>query len=304
MIETQEQTQTQDTDALAVVVYRDLAEAQAADLLHAPSGIVAEVVRGAALRGSESEFILAAAKGLFVLSASDHADGLEIVRRAKLAAKGADEERKSYTDLLNRVVKLINGQYRQAIVDGDTAAQVAWGKCQAFEVEERRRIEEAARKERERLEAIERKAREEAEAARRAEEEALRKAEAARAVGDGAAARAAEQEAARKAAMAERREDRADIAAATPVIAATSATVGARKAAGLTMGRTLPTWEYDGEEEACVLRVARAAVAGNVAALRCLTINGTAALLQSKAGAKVDGLRFGVKTAAPGVRVK
>lgn len=303
MTETLEQTQTQDVEALAVVVYRDLAEAQGADLMQAPAGIVAEVVTGAAARGSESTFILAAATGLVVTRAQDHADGLEIVRRAKLAAKGADEERKSYTDILGRVVKWINEQYRQAIADGDTAAQVAWGKCQAFEVEERRRVEEAARKERERLEAIERKAREEAEAARRAEEEALRKAEEARAAGDEAAARAAEQEAARKAAMAERREERADVAAAAPVSIPSAVTPAARKAAGISKPRELPTWEYDGpQEEACVLRVARAAVAGNVAALKCLTINPTAALLQAKAGATVDGLRFGTKSAMPGVR--
>lgn len=313
-----------DAEVVSVVVYRDTSEALAAirnGVLVAPSGVLAEVQAGALVRAEESATVLAEARSLVVETPADYLDALAIVKRAKAAGKGADEERTGYVGVINPVVKWINDRYRQAIADAigkDTgAAAIAWGKASAYEAKQKRIADEAAKKAREEAERAERKLREEAEQkriaeeqARQREEEARRKAEEAAAAGDRAAqeqaeaeARQARQEAERNAAAAERREEKAEVAAAAPAYIPPP-TAGLRKSSGVSAGRKVWRAELEdpGNPEACLLKIIKAAADGNVAARRCLMLDGSGARLQAQAGATVPGLRFWSEGASPSVR--
>lgn len=311
------------TEVLSVVVYRNAQEAmvERGALAAAPYGVLAEVQAGALVRSEESRAVLAEAQSLVVATPEDYKTALEIVRRAKIAGKTADEERTSYTAVINPVVKWINDQYRQAIADAtakDTgAAAIAWAKAQDYEAEQQRIANEAARKAREEQERAEKKLREEAEAkrvaeeqARAREEQARREAEEAAAAGDKAAQEQAEaeaeharKEAERNAAAAERREEKAETIAAAPAFIP-PATAGLRKGTGVGKGRKTYhfAFEDEGNPEACLLKIVKAAAAGNVAALRCLMVDPAGARVQSQAGATVPGLRFWEGSASPSVR--
>jgi hypothetical protein len=306
-------------EALAVVIYRDhqtaLDDLQQTQAL-APYGVLAEVQAGALVRSGVSAAALVEAQSLVIVTTENYADALEIVRRGKLASKEADEERTSYTAVINPVVKWINDQYRAAINDGKSAAEIAWNKAGVYQREQQRIADEAAKKAREEQERAERKLREEAEAkriaeeqARQREEDARRKAEEAAAAGDKAAQEAAEaeqiqarKEAERNALAAERREEKAEVVAAAPTYIPQS-TAGALKGTGISKGRPLPQWAFESSDEsACLLKIVKAAAEGSAAALMCLTINPAGAKAQATAKATVPGLRLWIGESAPGVR--
>lgn len=326
-----EETIEAPAEALAVIVYRDQSEALAdthkvLTAIHdgvvvAPSGVLAEVQAGALIRSEESAAVLAEARSLTVATPADYLEALEIVKRAKLAGKGADEERTSYTAVINPVVKWINDRYRQAIADAigkDTgAAAIAWAKAEAYDKEQTRIAAEAARKVREENDRREKKLREEAaeaqriaDKARQDEQDALDAAEAARVAGDAEAAAVADKAAkdaaalaTRKEAVFERRQDAADQTAAAPAYIPPS-TAGALKGTGISKGRPLPQWAFDGTDEAaCLLKIVKAAAEGSAAALMCLMVDPAGAKKQAAAKATVPGLRLWSGTSAPGVRV-